>query len=113
MADAVLSGSVANQAPHAGRAWDRLKADRNWLGAWFMLPTAAFLILFLAYPLGLGIWLSFTDARIGRPGIFIGLENYDWLWDDAIFWLAVFNTMLYTVVASVIKFGVGLYLALL
>ena len=29
------------------------------------------------------------------------------------FWLSVFNTLLYTVVASVFKFAVGLYLALL
>jgi multiple sugar transport system permease protein len=94
-------------------AWDRLNVDRDWLGFWFMLPAAGFLLLFLAYPLGLGIWLSFTDARIGRPGDFIGLENYEWLWDDAIFWLSVFNTLLYTGVASVFKFVIGLYLALL
>jgi multiple sugar transport system permease protein len=30
-----------------------------------------------------------------------------------VFWLSVFNTTLYTVVASVAKFGLGLYLALL
>src|SRR5215475_12361435 len=94
-------------------AWERLKTNREWLSLWFMLPAAAFLILFLAYPLGLGIWLSFTDARIGRSGVFIGLENYEWLWDDATFRLAVFNTILYTTVASTIKFAVGLYLALL
>ena len=94
-------------------AWDRLKVNRDWLGLWFMLPAAAFLLLFLAYPLGLGIWLSFTDARIGRGGNFIGLENYEWLWDDSVFWLSVFNTLLYTGVASVFKFAVGLYLALL
>ncbi|MFY9687677.1 MAG: sugar ABC transporter permease [Pseudolabrys sp.] len=94
-------------------AWNQLKTNRNWLAIWFMLPAAAFLILFLAYPLGLGVWLSFTDARIGRSGIFIGLENYEWLWGDSTFWLSVFNTLLYTSVASVIKFAVGLYLALL
>ena len=94
-------------------AWERLKVNRNWLGFWFMLPAAAILILFLAYPLGLGVWLSFTDARIGRSGIFIGLENYEWLWGDNVFWLSVFNTLLYTTVASTIKFAVGLYLALL
>lgn len=93
--------------------WQQLRANRNWQAMWFMLPTAAFLILFLAYPLGLGIWMSFTDERIGRPGIFIGLENYEWLWDDSVFWLSVFNTLLYTIVASIIKFAVGLYLALL
>ena len=93
--------------------WDRLKVNRDWLGFWFMLPAMAFLILFLAYPLGLGIWISFTDARIGRTGEFIGVENYEWLWDDSIFWLSVFNTLLYTAVASVFKFAIGLYLALL
>ena len=66
-----------------------------------MVPAAGFLVLFLAYPLGLGIWLSFTDAKIGRAGQFIGLENYEWLRDDSIFWLSVFNTLLYTSVASV------------
>ncbi|MGO9360233.1 MAG: carbohydrate ABC transporter permease [Xanthobacteraceae bacterium] len=103
------------QAPPSGltAGWQRLRANRNWLGFWFMLPTAAFLILFLAYPLGLGLWLSLTDARIGRTGAFVGLENYQWLSDDSVFWLSVFNTLLYTIVASVIKFAVGLYLALL
>ena len=93
--------------------WSRLRTNRNWMALWFMLPAAAFLILFLAYPLFLGVWMSFTDERIGRAGVFIGLENYQWLWDDSIFWLSVFNTLLYTVVASVIKFVIGLYLALL
>jgi len=96
-----------------GLAWIRLQSNRNWLGFWFMMPAAAFLILFLAYPLGLGTWLSFTDTRIGRAGEWIGLENYIWLYDDPVFWLSVFNTLLYTVVASIIKFAVGLYLALL
>jgi len=94
-------------------SWGRLATDRNWLGLWFMAPAAAFLILFLAYPLVLGIWISFTDARIGENGEFVGLENYEWLSDDPVFWLSVFNTLLYTAVASVIKFGIGLYLALL
>jgi multiple sugar transport system permease protein len=111
MTDVTISNP--RPAPRAPTPWERLKVNRNWLAMWFMLPTAAFLILFLAYPLGLGVWLSFTDARIGRSGVFIGLENYDWLSDDPVFWLSVFNTLLYTIVASVVKFAVGLYLALL
>lgn len=78
-----------------------------------MVPALAFLILFLAYPLVLGVYMSFTDVRIGRPGEFVGLENYQWLAEDPIFWLSVFNTVLYTTVASVLKFAIGLYLALL
>ena len=94
-------------------ALQRLLTNREWVGFWFMLPALAFLILFLVYPLGLGMWLSFTDAKIGRPGKFVGLENYEWLWGDTKFRDSVFNTLFYTIVASVIKFGVGLYLALL
>ena len=94
-------------------AWERLVTNRNWLGFWFMLPAAAILILFLAYPLFLGVWLSFTDTRIGRNGVFIGLENYEWLSDDSIFLQSIFNTLLYTTVASIAKFALGLYLALL
>jgi multiple sugar transport system permease protein len=78
-----------------------------------MLPAAVFLICLLAYPLGLGVWLGFTDTKIGREGIFVGLENYEFLWADSVFWLSVFNTVVYTVVASILKFGLGLWLALL
>ena len=113
MAEIAYARVGPKQALGAPTAWNRLKANHNWLGAWFMLPAAAFLILFLAYPLGLGVWLSLTDTKIGRSGVFIGTENYEWLWDDSVFWLSVFNTLLYTIVASAIKFAVGLYLALL
>ena len=59
--------------------------------------------------------LDFVHRRqaSARPGEFIGVENYEWLWGDSIFWLSVFNTLLYTFVASAIKFAIGLYLALL
>ncbi|MDN3713992.1 hypothetical protein QWZ10_23445 [Paracoccus cavernae] len=69
--------------------------------------------MFSDLPLGLGVWLGFTDTKIGRPGVFIGLENYEWLWHDSVFWLAVFNTLFYTIIASILKFGLGLWLALL
>jgi multiple sugar transport system permease protein len=91
----------------------QLWQSKNFLGFLFMLPAAAFLILFLVYPLGLGIWLSFTDAKIGTPGKFVGLENYEWIIGDSKFQTAVFFTIFYTLIASIIKFAVGLYLAIL
>ena len=71
------------------------------------------LLLFLTYPLGLGTWLGFTDTKIGRPGQWIGIENYQFLWGDEVTRLALFNTLFYTVVASVLKFFLGLWLAIL
>ena len=100
-------------APERQPLSKRLTESRGFLSFGFMLPAAALLLVFLTYPLGLGVWLGFTDARIGRPGIFIGLENYQYLWDDSVFWLSVFNTLLYTISASILKFVLGLWLALL
>ena len=90
-----------------------LMQNNNVVGLLFMVPSAVFLVCFLTYPLGLGVWLGFTDTRIGRDGIFIGLENYEFLARDSVFWLSVFNTLIYTFVASVLKFALGLWLALL
>ncbi len=91
----------------------RVQRGRNLLGLLFLLPAAALLLVFLTYPLGLGAWLGFTDTTIGRPGRFVGVENFDSLLHDRVFWLSVWNTFLYTAVASTVKFFLGLWLALL
>jgi multiple sugar transport system permease protein len=104
---------TARAIPARQRLVFRLLDDRNVLGLLMIAPAAAFLLVFLAYPLGLGFWLGMTDATIGQPGRFIGFANFISLAHDQIFWLSVFNTTFYTVVASALKFGLGLYLALL
>ncbi|HMN80789.1 MAG TPA: sugar ABC transporter permease [Burkholderiaceae bacterium] len=91
----------------------RLNNNADALGLLFMLPAAAVLLVFLTYPLGLGFWLGLTDTKIGREGVFIGLDNYVSLFRDDTFWLVVGNTIFYTAVASVLKFVLGLWLALL
>src|SRR3954469_19845928 len=91
----------------------RLLNNRNFLGYVFMAPAGLLLLVFLTYPLGLGTWLGFTDTKVGRAGHFIGLENFKFLWGDEVTRLALFNTLFYTAVASVIKFALGLWLALL
>jgi multiple sugar transport system permease protein len=111
MSTTLEGGKIAVSRPRTSML-TRLSESRNGLGLLFMLPAAAFLLCFLTYPLGLGVWLGFTDTSIGRPGVFIGLENYVWLWNDSVFWLSVFNTLLYTFVATVLKFVLGLWLAL-
>jgi multiple sugar transport system permease protein len=113
MASLTQAQRAAKPAPARRSLVLRLADDRNVLGAVLMLPAAAFLLIFLAYPLVLGFWLGMTDATIGQPGRFVGFANLFSLAHDNIFWLSVFNTIFYTVVASVLKFALGLYLALL
>jgi multiple sugar transport system permease protein len=87
--------------------------NRNALGLLFLLPAAVMLLVFLTYPLGLGVWLGFTDAKVGRAGQWVGLENYAYLMTDPVAQLSLFNTLVYTILASIVKFALGLWLALL
>ena len=87
--------------------------NRNTLGLLFMVPAGLLLLVFLTYPLGLGTWLGFTDAKIGRAGQWVGLENFIFLFGDSVARLSLFNTLFYTLIASIFKFVLGLWLALL
>src|SRR6187401_1368913 len=78
-----------------------------------LTPAIGLLAVFLTYPLGLGIWLAFTDTTIGRRGIFVGFENFQYLLTDPLWWNAVFYSVFYTAVATFGKFALGFWLALL
>ena len=103
--------------------WSTNRREASWLVKFFdnkavlvvacLLPALGLLGVFLTYPLGLGIYLAFTDATIGRRGIWVGLENFEYLFTDPIFWNAVFFSVFYTGIATIGKFGLGLWLALL
>ncbi len=91
----------------------RLFDHKGFLIVICLLPALGLLAVFLTYPLGLGIWLAFTDTTIGRSGVWVGLENFEYLASSPIFWNAVFFSVFYTAVATVGKFALGLWLALL
>src|SRR6202140_4527242 len=85
----------------AARRWvPRLRGSRNVLAFIFMVPAAVILLLFLTYPLGLGLWLGLTDTNIGGTGRFVGLANFRSLLHDSVFWLVGFNTIFYNTVGG-------------
>jgi len=91
----------------------RLLEDERWLAVALLLPTVLLLGLFIAYPFVKGVELSVTDAKVGVPGRFVGLQNFQDVWNDGIFRVAVWNTCLYTAVTTIFKLALGLWLALL
>ena len=91
----------------------RLLEDERRLAFCLMLPTVALLALFIAYPFVSGILLALSDSRVGVPGNFVGIDNFSRLWNDDIFHVAVRNTCLYTLVTTIFKLALGLWLALL
>src|SRR3979411_1493424 len=113
--DAIVDVGIRHlRCPRKPDGWvTRLFDNKAFLVFLCLLPSMGLLLVFLTYPLGLGIWLSMTDTTIGQPGQFIGLDNFIDLMDDPIFWMSVSNTIFYTTVATVGKFLLGLWLALL
>jgi multiple sugar transport system permease protein len=91
----------------------RLLEDERWLAVALLVPTVVLLGLFIAYPFVEGVLLSVTDAKVGVPGHFVGLENFERLWNDSIFRVAVRNTFIYTIVTTILKLALGLWLAML
>lgn len=102
------AGAVAVARPK----WRPLEREST-LALLLLLPTLTLLGLFIAYPFLRGIMLSITNARVGIPGEFVGLENFARLATDPIFHRVVWNTFVYTIITTILKLALGLWLAIL
>ncbi|GAA3486223.1 sugar ABC transporter permease [Streptomyces cremeus] len=71
---------------------------RWWTPYLFLLPGLALVVLFSLWPFVNTVILSLTDAQILRGGGFVGFDNYVRALQDDTFWLALVNSVVYTVV---------------
>jgi multiple sugar transport system permease protein len=103
------------QTPKRGRRLqNRLLQRESTLGYALLVPTMVMLLVFLAWPFFWGIWLSVSNAEIGNDQThFVGLGNFIYNLSDTIFVQSFWNTMAYTAVTTVFKFGLGMSMALL
>jgi multiple sugar transport system permease protein len=87
--------------------------DREAVFSWLMMALPLlFLAAMVGYPLFYGVLLSLQERVIGRPGHFIGLQNFITDFHDPIFWRVTINTFIYTIAATLLKMVAGLGLAL-
>ena len=91
----------------------RLLENEKLLAATLLAPGVLILALFIAYPFVMALWISVTSVRVGDPGEFVGLDNFIKAWNDTIFQNAFKNTVFYTFWATIFKFALGMWLALL
>ena len=87
--------------------------DERILAFTLLTPALILIMVFIAYPFCLGIWMSLTDKLVGTPGKFIGLGNYVRLLQSDIFRTAAWNTVFFTTMATVFKAALGMWLAVL
>lgn len=78
----------------------------------FLLPALTIYVVFAIYPTYSVVEYSFTDwDGISPERNFVGLENYQKLFSDKIFWEAFRNTFVWSGVIIVINVGLGLIIA--
>ncbi|MDR3375886.1 MAG: sugar ABC transporter permease [Ancalomicrobiaceae bacterium] len=89
-----------------------VRALEPWL---YASPAVLLIVAVLLVPLLVGISYAFRDIQLLDPmsGDFIGFEHFGTVWNDANFWNALSNTILWTVISVALQFVFGLILALL
>ncbi len=80
----------------------------GWL---FLLPTFAAFCIGFVWPFMHGIYLSFCKFNVPSDAVWIGLENYKKIWNDAGFWNAFKNTAAFAAVTIVVINVVAFFIA--
>jgi multiple sugar transport system permease protein len=90
-------------------------ADREgFLASLFLLPAVLYIIALVAIPLLLALAFAFSDVTVGDPSFdWVGLRNFDAIFDDPVFWRSLRNTVVFTVIAMVITVVVAKALAMI
>ncbi|MGO2191977.1 MAG: carbohydrate ABC transporter permease [Brachybacterium sp.] len=87
----------------------RRRKDDTKLALMFIAPATVGLLVFLVWPLLTGIYYSFTEYTTLTSPVWVGLENYQKLIADPVFW----NSLKVTVWYVLINIGVQTVVALL
>ncbi len=100
------------------RKWPRLRMNRqmreNLTGYLFVMPWILALLVFTAYPMISSFYFAMTKYSILNPPEWIGLQNFDVMFNsDPLYWKSVANTAYYAIFSVPLGLVVGLVLALL
>lgn len=68
----------------------------------FLAPALVLLGVFVIYPIFAVVYYSFTDYDIIQPPVWIGLENFQNLFADETFWLALTHSIIYLLVTPIL-----------
>ena len=110
---AVGNVRVEPAAARTGLRVRELLDHERFLGPAFVTPALLLLVLLVAYPFGMAVWFSLSNSFIGRPGTFIGLQNFVALWGSDSFRQTFQNAFVFTSIAVLFKIVLGIALALL
>jgi multiple sugar transport system permease protein len=98
-------------AARGGRA--RLTDREGVLAPLFLLPAVVYIFALVAIPLLLALAFAFSDVTVGDPSLdWVGLRNFDAIFDDPVFWRALRNTLVFTVISMALTIVLAKALAM-
>jgi multiple sugar transport system permease protein len=104
---------VAPSGPRPQRRGRLHRIRKDWWIYLFLLPTILGYGAYTVYPLVASWWYAFLDwPGFAASGTFIGIENFERLMRDDLFWNAFWNSIVFLVVAVPLRVGLALALAL-
>ncbi len=79
---------------------------RQSLQAWlFLAPALVLLAVFSFWPVGYGSYLAFTDFSLIRPTQWVGLENFEYIFDNEMFVTGLKNSLLFLLMVPFVQVG--------
>ena len=96
-----------------GRAPVRRLADSEGALAWiFLAPSVVYILALVAVPFVLAIGFALSDVTAGDPSFdWVGVRNFERVFDDPVFWQSLGNTFVFTLVSMVLIVVLGKVLA--
>lgn len=117
--------SAASTIPASGPVRPRptapvRKAVPSWRSArvtpyWLLAPAVIVTAVIVFLPMAQAVVTSFYDLVLFRPNAsrFVGFGNYVKLWADPVFWVALWNTVIWIGLTVPLQMGLGLVTAIL
>ena len=91
-----------------------MNISRTQVHGWLLLmPAAIFLIAFTYYPAVATLGKSFfSQGTALRPSEFVGFENFQYMFDDDVFWQVVWNNVIYAAGTIPISIAIAIVMAI-
>ncbi|HEX6686958.1 MAG TPA: sugar ABC transporter permease [Candidatus Limnocylindrales bacterium] len=88
-------------------------ADREGTLAWlFLMPSVVYILALVGLPFILAVGFSLSDVTTADPSFdFVGLRNFDAVFDDPVFWRSLGNTFMFTGISMILIVIFGKILA--
>lgn len=78
----------------------------------FLLPPVGLYVLLVLSPYAQAMYYSLTDwSGLSSDYSFVGFENFEWMWNNDQFWVALKNNLILLLVAPIATLLLGLFFA--